>query len=1035
MRYFLALLVLLFGTNAYGAALPVNCANDGTHALTYSTSTNNYFCSTITGTGGGPVSLGTSTSAANPQISGDTTSGFYTPATNTVAVTAGGKEVMQWNTATSAVNYFTVTPSATGVAPNITNAGIDTAGAGLGITFTAKNASATGQGGGVNITAGNGFGTGATAIGGLVTLTGGSSNTNDNTSSPGVSILGGNATSGAGGRILIKAGSATSGLASGDVTIQGADGLGAAGGTVTIKSGGSNTTQSGVTTTISGGDGGTAGNQNGGQLMLMGGAANGSATGGTSTIQGGSGVTTGNGGTATVRGANGGSTSGDGGIANVISGNGIGTSHNGGALNVTSGNGGAVTSNGGALNVTTGNGGSTTGNSGTLTLNTGTTTSGTVGSIVEKVGGVTYETIQPPGTANSSVVFNGSDAVTVPIGTTGQRPSSGVNGMLRYNSTNTAIEAYQNNAWSSPAYSLTTTGTSGAATLTNGVLNVPQYTGGGGTAIFKDSGMTTAASGSTNATAWQAAINTQVAIGTAAANGYASVQAIGIPAGIYAVSSAITVPLQAVKNIAQAGPVEINMVGIGTSAVGITLTNDSGPAGEFAANANGANDGCALNGTNGNINFIGPLAANNSSTTSIGIRMGSTTAVGSDDKAMRQSCISHIQAQNFAYGIQISPNNIYMTGGDHIQLTYNNCGMATVSASSNVNSGENIQWRWGDISGNNVGFCDQTPNIDMVFDGFSFDNNTTAHSTESSNAGYSTQRYPNGHQEDFAIATKTVDATGICSSGIGADAGNTFYIYENEKFVWNFTAEVPFNHFVGCITVDLVNNTFAGYGTFGNSAALSAYYMMDANVIPRHVRGNSFYDNVTQKQLISRALNVVNDSTFSKGVNGGNILTSTTALPTWSIDATNACNQTTPTVDTTTTWTAGSGSASIKFVSSGASQTCTIDSGRIPVSAGERLLGDIIVLGGTSTGTGTIMGMYFNWIPCDPNISVSFSSEVGDDLNVIYGGGARTAAAKVQTLLDATVPAGICYAQMVLNPFFIPNGQTVWILDAEVNKI
>ena len=40
-----------------------------------------------------------------------------------------------------------------------------------------------------------------------------------------------------------------------------------------------------------------------------------------------------------------------------------------------------------------------------------------------------------------------TDAVIVPIGTTTQRPATGVNGMIRYNSTNTGLEAYVNNAW------------------------------------------------------------------------------------------------------------------------------------------------------------------------------------------------------------------------------------------------------------------------------------------------------------------------------------------------------------------------------------------------------------------------------------------------------------------------------------------------------------------------------------------------------------------------------------------------------------
>jgi len=76
--------------------------------------------------GSGSSNLGTSTSAANPAISGDETSGFYTPAASTVAVTAGGKQAMQWNNAANAVNYLNVTPAATPAGPALAAAGSDT---------------------------------------------------------------------------------------------------------------------------------------------------------------------------------------------------------------------------------------------------------------------------------------------------------------------------------------------------------------------------------------------------------------------------------------------------------------------------------------------------------------------------------------------------------------------------------------------------------------------------------------------------------------------------------------------------------------------------------------------------------------------------------------------------------------------------------------------------------------------------------------------------------------------------------------------
>jgi hypothetical protein len=46
---------------------------------------------------------------------------------------------------------------------------------------------------------------------------------------------------------------------------------------------------------------------------------------------------------------------------------------------------------------------------------------------------------------NANFVSTGS--VTIPRGTTAQRPSPAVNGMFRYNTSNSTFEAYINNAW------------------------------------------------------------------------------------------------------------------------------------------------------------------------------------------------------------------------------------------------------------------------------------------------------------------------------------------------------------------------------------------------------------------------------------------------------------------------------------------------------------------------------------------------------------------------------------------------------------
>ena len=64
-------------------------------------------------------------------------------------------------------------------------------------------------------------------------------------------------------------------------------------------------------------------------------------------------------------------------------------------------------------------------------------------------------TLQDPGATSSSVVFAGAAAITLPIGNTAARPSTGVAGMIRYNSQTSQIEIYDG-GWDSLA---TLTGT------------------------------------------------------------------------------------------------------------------------------------------------------------------------------------------------------------------------------------------------------------------------------------------------------------------------------------------------------------------------------------------------------------------------------------------------------------------------------------------------------------------------------------------------------------------------------------------------
>ena len=76
-------------------------------------------------------------SAAAPSISfsSDPDTGLYSAGTNALGLSAGGRLGLQINTAATAVNYTTITPSATGVSPAIAAAGSDT---NINLTFSPK---------------------------------------------------------------------------------------------------------------------------------------------------------------------------------------------------------------------------------------------------------------------------------------------------------------------------------------------------------------------------------------------------------------------------------------------------------------------------------------------------------------------------------------------------------------------------------------------------------------------------------------------------------------------------------------------------------------------------------------------------------------------------------------------------------------------------------------------------------------------------------------------------------------------------------
>ena len=60
-----------------------------------------------------------------------------------------------------------------------------------------------------------------------------------------------------------------------------------------------------------------------------------------------------------------------------------------------------------------------------------------------QTGGVTALTLN----VSQETALNSTGAITVPSGTTAQRPTTPVNGMVRYNTDNSQFEGYVNDVW------------------------------------------------------------------------------------------------------------------------------------------------------------------------------------------------------------------------------------------------------------------------------------------------------------------------------------------------------------------------------------------------------------------------------------------------------------------------------------------------------------------------------------------------------------------------------------------------------------
>ena len=87
------------------------------------------------------------------------------------------------------------------------------------------------------------------------------------------------------------------------------------------------------------------------------------------------------------------------------------------------------------------------------TINAQAGNSTTITALIKTSDGTANLTLQTGGANALSInnlqnpTCNSTGSIKIPSGTTAQRPSPAVNGMLRYNTTIPSIEGYANNTW------------------------------------------------------------------------------------------------------------------------------------------------------------------------------------------------------------------------------------------------------------------------------------------------------------------------------------------------------------------------------------------------------------------------------------------------------------------------------------------------------------------------------------------------------------------------------------------------------------